>query len=89
MASVALLGVLTASEFDCETSDEFVSDDCGVCANAVALINNAGAKLNDVTVFMECSCVQMCVTAWYSLFGSSLCGAVRPAYETSDSSAPA
>ena len=58
MAAVALLGVLIAGEFDCETSDEFVSDGWGVCANATALSSNAAATLNDEIVFMECSCVQ-------------------------------
>jgi len=59
LASVALLGVLIAGEFDCETSDEFVSDDFGVCENATALSSNAAAKLNDEIVFMGSSCVQV------------------------------
>jgi hypothetical protein len=40
-ASAALLGALAAGEFDCEVSDEFVSDGLGVCANANALSSNA------------------------------------------------
>src|ERR1039457_5206956 len=44
------------------TSDEFVSDGWGVCANATALSSNAAARLNDEIVFMgtpECKCGQV------------------------------